>query len=85
MPPQLVGPERALQIREGVTVRLEGAEQEGELESSGPESLDIFQKGRGQQLVTAFLQDAPPWEKIKNNASIARFPGGGKQKHLKFV
>ena len=85
MPPELIGPQGALQIGQGVAVRLKGAEQEGELESSGPESLDIFQKGRGQQLVTAFLQDAPPMEKIKNNASIARFPGGGKQKHLKFV
>ena len=60
MPPELIGPQGALEIGQGVAVRLKGAEQESKLESSGLESLDIFQKSGGQQFVTALLQDAPP-------------------------
>ena len=65
MPPELIGPQGALQIGQGVAVRLKGAEQEGELESSGLKSLGILQQGGGQQFVTAFLQDAPPWKKSR--------------------
>ena len=65
MTPELIGPQGALLIGQGVAVRLKGAEQEGGLESSGLKSLGILQQGGGQQFVTAFLQDAPPWKKSR--------------------
>ena len=56
MSPELVGPQRAFEVGQGIAVRLEGAEQKGKFESLGGKSVFASQKSGCQQLMTTLLQ-----------------------------
>ena len=56
VPAELVCPAGAFQLRQGIAVRLEGAEEKGQFITLGAEPVLTAQELGGQQLVTALLQ-----------------------------
>ena len=60
MSPELVGPQRAFEVGQGIAVRLEGAEQKRKFEPFGGKSVFTSQQSGCQQFMTTLLQGAPP-------------------------
>ena len=68
---ELICPQGALQIGEGIAVRLEGAEQECQFKAAGRETVLVFQQRGRQEFVTALLHGTtPPGRRFNNEQSI---------------